>query len=710
MRRRSSSAAWVSRSSRTFLRRSNSSLTKYSSSCCVGFICIAHLPYQPPRGCFGHPGVVSSFPPHTPPRRSRAPCGASSPRWRRGRARPAEARGGRRVRGRCPWSPSERVRPCPLSPRAADGHGEVDRLLVVRRRDVRELQANPPELLRLQRLGGKGHVERLGGFLPGVEPVIAVTGELEGRLGAGVLELDRLSLGVDEPDLPCDEADGLIRRAILQHHLRRELRRGDDAARALLDPFHDLHVRHLARNDPGLHLHRGRRHGVRLVLDHRRRRCRLRRWAENHPHHDGRDRCAESPPPYCDNGLLFAGTLSRPELALSDDRNGRPDQCDDSHHEDSCSRQHPEGSEDDVRPDAADETEDDVPLEPVASTLHDQPCQQACRQSHENPRHEHGETHDPSSFTRLTAHPRHFPCAVARATPRGRLRPLDGLGLGPLRAAAGAGIAPSPFCRTRTAASISIARWSRARSSMITCTVGPASPRTRSAAAVEQTMTSTRRSRRPNAAPSAGQAPTRAMFGRPAFAIECSRLWAVSTAAEATPTRVPDGSWAKRWRVSRCASARSAITGTPLPLRSRSTSGRWQKLVTAARQRPACFSRVTVANSPRSTLSTRTGRWASSCPAISRAPAGCIPRGGPPRSPGQPQAERWPRSARRPPGRRRSSRGPPPASPYPVESRCGGEGRGGRAAPGPRTRPSPAEPPRIRSASDPRRRARPCSY
>src|SRR5438034_7599846 len=37
MRRRSSSAAWVSRSSRTFLRRSNSSLAKYSSSCCVGF-------------------------------------------------------------------------------------------------------------------------------------------------------------------------------------------------------------------------------------------------------------------------------------------------------------------------------------------------------------------------------------------------------------------------------------------------------------------------------------------------------------------------------------------------------------------------------------------------------------------------------------------------------------------------------------------------
>src|SRR6266571_3884326 len=76
----------------------------------------------------------------------------------------------------------------------------------------------------------------------------------------------------------------------------------------------------------------------------------------------------------------------------------------------------------------------------------------------------------------------------------------------------------------------------------------------------------------------------------------------------------PLGSWAKRWRVSSCALARSATTGTPLPLRSRPTCRRWQKLVTAARQRPACFWRRTVvARSPRSTLSTRIGRWASSC-------------------------------------------------------------------------------------------------
>src|SRR5256884_4167706 len=49
---------------------------------------------------------------------------------------------------------------------------------------------------------------------------------------------------------PCDETDGLIRRAILQHDLRRELRRGDDSAGALLDPLRDLHLRDLARDDP----------------------------------------------------------------------------------------------------------------------------------------------------------------------------------------------------------------------------------------------------------------------------------------------------------------------------------------------------------------------------------------------------------------------------------------------------------------------------
>src|SRR4029453_10431103 len=55
----------------------------------------------------------------------------------------------------------------------------------------------------------------------------------------------------------------------------------------------------------------------------------------------------------------------------------------------------------------------------------------------------------------------------------------------------------------------------------------------------------------PNPPPPAGHAPTSLMFGNPALAIECSRLWAVSAWAEATPTRVPDGNWASRGGVSR---------------------------------------------------------------------------------------------------------------------------------------------------------------
>jgi hypothetical protein len=47
----------------------------------------------------------------------------------------------------------------------------------------------------------------------------------------------------------------------------------------------------------------------------------------------------------------------------------------------------------------------------------------------------------------------------------------------------------------------------------------------------------------------------------------------------------------------------------PLPFSTRSTSGRWQKLATAARQRPACARRrVAMASSPSSTLSTRWSR------------------------------------------------------------------------------------------------------
>src|SRR5436190_1916549 len=100
--------------------------------------------------------------------------------------------------------------------------------------------------------------------------------------------------------------------------------------------------------------------------------------------------------------------------------------CGDGHRDNPGPRKHPSGPEDPAPPDAPDETEDDVLLQPVASAFHDQRGQHARQHSHENPRHEHGEAHDPSSFTRLTTHPLHFPYAVARAATCERLRPLGG--------------------------------------------------------------------------------------------------------------------------------------------------------------------------------------------------------------------------------------------------------------------------------------------
>src|SRR6266508_671974 len=84
----------------------------------------------------------------------------------------------------------------------ADGDREVDRLLPVRGRDVRELEADFLQPLRLQGFGGELHVQGLDCLLPGIESLAAVRGELEGRFGPRVLELDGLSLGIDVAEFP----------------------------------------------------------------------------------------------------------------------------------------------------------------------------------------------------------------------------------------------------------------------------------------------------------------------------------------------------------------------------------------------------------------------------------------------------------------------------------------------------------------------------
>ena len=63
-----------------------------------------------------------------------------------------------------------------------------------------------------------------GLILPGIEPVgAAVRGELDGRFGPFLLDLDRLSLGIDVLDRSSDQADGLIRSLVLQHERPGEL-------------------------------------------------------------------------------------------------------------------------------------------------------------------------------------------------------------------------------------------------------------------------------------------------------------------------------------------------------------------------------------------------------------------------------------------------------------------------------------------------------
>src|SRR2546422_1486490 len=98
-----------------------------------------------------------------------------------------------------------------------------------------------------------------------------------------------LPLGIDVQDLARDKTDGLIRGRILQLERPRELRRGDDTVGAFLDPLRDLHLRDLARDDPGLHRHRRRRHRVGLVLNDRRRPGRLLGAAEDHRYPRGQD-------------------------------------------------------------------------------------------------------------------------------------------------------------------------------------------------------------------------------------------------------------------------------------------------------------------------------------------------------------------------------------------------------------------------------------
>src|SRR4029453_15200768 len=68
-------------------------------------------------------------------------------------------------------------------------------------------------------------------------------GELESRPGARVLELDRLSLGIDVAKPAFEQPHRLVGRRVLQREHPGKLRRGDDSVGSFLDPLSDLHLR-----------------------------------------------------------------------------------------------------------------------------------------------------------------------------------------------------------------------------------------------------------------------------------------------------------------------------------------------------------------------------------------------------------------------------------------------------------------------------------
>src|SRR5713226_10683976 len=159
-----------------------------------------------------------------------------------------------------------------------------------------------------QTLDADVRVEGLRAVLSGIEPLLAAVrrGDPEHRLGPVFFQLDRLALHVDVEHLDADQAQGLVRRHVLENQLAAELGGRRDASRALLDALSDLHLGELAGDDAGFHLHRVGRHAVDLVLHHCDRRARLRGAAEHHRRHRGAHCHHTCPHQHC---LLLAGLL-----------------------------------------------------------------------------------------------------------------------------------------------------------------------------------------------------------------------------------------------------------------------------------------------------------------------------------------------------------------------------------------------------------------
>src|SRR5262249_51070411 len=90
-----------------------------------------------------------------------------------------------------------------------------------------------------------------------------------------------------------------------------------------------------------------------------------------------------------------------PKLALSDDREGRPDERNHRLHRQLTPLGAPHGPKDPGPHRTARQTENDVPLQPVAAPFHEEPGEPARQHSSENNDREHAGIHEASSFTAL---------------------------------------------------------------------------------------------------------------------------------------------------------------------------------------------------------------------------------------------------------------------------------------------------------------------
>src|SRR5687767_13512725 len=130
---------------------------------------------------------------------------ACRPSWR---SRARRVREPRRARTAATWTGCRSAR--------GDGDGELDRLLAIRGRQVRDAQPDVVQHRAAESGRRERHVEAVRDFLSGIQPLAGVVVEAERRVRTVTRQRDR-SAGIAEIlEVATDQAHGLVVRAVLQ--------------------------------------------------------------------------------------------------------------------------------------------------------------------------------------------------------------------------------------------------------------------------------------------------------------------------------------------------------------------------------------------------------------------------------------------------------------------------------------------------------------